>query len=316
MPEVRFHYNEAVAVSANEQMLLNLVRMRFNHTVQFLEPTNVVTSWSITRNASIGGTGNQNAEGGAAPWLSGTVSAGVSATETPTVTYQPLSGEAFVRQLANPVSPDLVLRLIQSGWGADLVLEMTAERLNDLPAPVFSTRADGGDFRAALRALVALQRARQLDVVLLPSGSRIGFDEEADTTKLFDLLGVSTDTGTLRVTTLRGDPKQDQLALRTRSLLSTLFYASHGVEVRENDTTAPDLALPAPAAQPYLRIRSDNSAPGAEAYVRVPYRGRWYWIDDSDLASKRTFSLLSLLFSLMSAPDAAASPVLTVPTGR
>ncbi|MEM6929672.1 MAG: hypothetical protein AAF602_22220, partial [Myxococcota bacterium] len=104
MPETRFHYNEAVAVSGNEQLLLNLVRMRFNHTVQFLEPTNVVTNWSITRNGAVGGNVNPTVGGGPFSVL-GTVSAGISATESPTITYQPLSGERFVRLMAKPIGP-------------------------------------------------------------------------------------------------------------------------------------------------------------------------------------------------------------------
>jgi len=36
----------------------------------------------------------------------------------------------------------------------------------------------------------------------------------------------------------------------------------------------------------------------ADAYAAVPYKGYWYWIDDTDIASKRTFTFLMILFSL------------------
>lgn len=308
MPEVRFHYNEAVAVSGNEQLLLNLVRMRFNHTVQFLEPTNVVTNWSITRNGSIGGTASTTVGDGPFTLL-GTLSAGASATESPTITYQPLSGERFVRLMAQPIGPDLLLRLIQSGWEADLVLQLTTEQINDLPAPV--DPSEDAPFEVVLRELTKLQRARQLNVVLDPTGARVGLPEKADVTTLLELLGAPEGTRRLTVTGRGFDRADDTLELGTRSLLGALFYASLGIEVAPDDPRVPPYVGRRP---PYLHVRSGPIAP-SRAYVRIPYRGNWYWIDDADLSTKRTFSLLSLLFSLMSAPDAAGRPVLTVPTG-
>lgn len=307
MPETRFHYNEAVAVSSNEQILLNLVRMRFNHTVQFLEPTNVVTNWSITSNAGVGA--NTNAGDGVFTVL-GMLSAGVSATESPTITYQPLSGERFVRLMAQPIGPELLLRLIQSGWEVDLVLRLTVDQINDLPAPWRPEEDDA--FDQLLRRLTELQNARQLLVVLDATGAQLGLHPDADITELSKLLGVREDIRRLKVTGRRFERADDEVALGTRSLLGTLSSASLGVQVPTGEPTAHDPAGPEP---PFLRVHVGEDVP-SQAYVRVRYRDRWYWIDDTDLASKRTFSLLALLFSLMAAPDAAVTPMLTVPAGR
>ena len=46
----------------------------------------------------------------------------------------------------------------------------------------------------------------------------------------------------------------------------------------------------------------------------VPYKGHWYWIDDNDVASKRTFTFLMILFSLAETGQSSAAPVVTVPT--
>jgi hypothetical protein len=64
---------------------------------------------------------------------------------------------------------------------------------------------------------------------------------------------------------------------------------------------------------PLVRIHSGTEAP-EDAYSAVPYKGYWYWIDDSDIASKRTFTFLMILFSLAETGQASASPVVTVPT--
>src|SRR5688572_32762668 len=45
-----------------------------------------------------------------------------------------------------------------------------------------------------------------------------------------------------------------------------------------------------------IQIRSSPGKP-ADAFVTIPYRDRWYWIDDRDLKSKRTFSFMMMLFT-------------------
>jgi hypothetical protein len=48
------------------------------------------------------------------------------------------------------------------------------------------------------------------------------------------------------------------------------------------------------------------------AYAAVSYKGYWYWIDDSEIASKSTFKFLMILFSLAKpvrpAPPSGYSP--------
>lgn len=44
-------------------------------------------------------------------------------------------------------------------------------------------------------------------------------------------------------------------------------------------------------------------------------RGSWFYIDDSDLDSKSTFSMLMQLFALQSGNSDGMTPVLTIPVG-
>src|SRR4030042_6183943 len=48
----RFDYNQAIAASWNEQLLLNLVRLRYRDTVHFLEVSSVITQYSLEHHAS------------------------------------------------------------------------------------------------------------------------------------------------------------------------------------------------------------------------------------------------------------------------
>jgi hypothetical protein len=104
----------------------------------------------------------------------------------------------------------------------------------------------------------------------------------------------------------------------TRSMLEIMLELGFGIDVPEADIKA-GRVLPgrrqsdsAPYT-PLTRIRSGAEAP-ANAYVSVPYRGPWYWIDDNDVASKSTFTFLLILFSLAETGQGAAAPVVTVPS--
>ena len=65
-----------------------------------------------------------------------------------------------------------------------------------------------------------------------------------------------------------------------------------------------------------LVIKSQAERP-ANAAVAVPYRGSWFYIDDSDMNSKNTFMLLGALTALQSGSIERSGPLLTLPvTGQ
>jgi hypothetical protein len=61
-----------------------------------------------------------------------------------------------------------------------------------------------------------------------------------------------------------------------------------------------------------IRIRSSKSKP-ADAYATVFYRDHWFWIDDRDLKSKRSFAFVMILFSLVETGEKENLPLITIP---
>jgi hypothetical protein len=111
-----------------------------------------------------------------------------------------------------------------------------------------------------------------------------------------------------------GSPAPGSVVLETRSLFDLLRIAGAGIELPPDVAGAARLPAPGPAGQG-LRIRSDALRP-ADARVATEYRGRWYYIDATDEAAKRWFTVLQLL-SGAPAGGASTTPVLTIPvTGR
>ena len=64
---------------------------------------------------------------------------------------------------------------------------------------------------------------------------------------------------------------------------------------------------------PLVYVRNDTVEPD-DAHVSVNYRDRWFWIDDTDDLSKRSFYFLMLLFSLTERGERQGAPIVTVPT--
>lgn len=66
--------------------------------------------------------------------------------------------------------------------------------------------------------------------------------------------------------------------------------------------------------RPLVRIQSSSEKPG-DAFVSIPYRKSYFWIDDKDLRSKKIFSFLMFIFTLVETGEKGAAPIVTIPTG-
>jgi hypothetical protein len=116
------------------------------------------------------------------------------------------------------------------------------------------------------------------------------------------------------------------LDLETRSLLQALYFVSHGIEVPE-EHRARSLVRTTLDGQGrafnWHQITADlfrvRSAPGAErprnAHVAIQYQGWWFYVDETDHATKSTFSLLMELARLELTGKTGPGPVLTLPVG-
>ncbi len=86
----RGHYNVVVQQTDNEQMLLNLVRLRYRDTPYFLQVASVSTNFEFEVSADV------SAALSTGPNVYGLGIAG-RAIESPTITYTPLQGDQFVK---------------------------------------------------------------------------------------------------------------------------------------------------------------------------------------------------------------------------
>ncbi len=332
VPTARFDYNEALARSQNEQLLVNLVRLRYQDTPTFLEVDSILASYKVERNASLNGSVGTDA--GEPTRLLG-LSGGVVYAESPTVSYTPLQGEAFARRFLSPIPTPMLALLAQSGWGLDRLLRCCVHSVAGIP----NTPSVGGYmptrvFEQArftelvgrvkdLQELGLLELSAQVDGEgALPIRYTPRTPEAMDQLKPLQALLPPSREGQYRLVAPGGPIHPGDLEVRTRSLLGVMAFLAQGVEVPQADRDAGRVRIAlGPGGTPFewgpalggqFRIRVSAEAPEG-ATLRVRYRQWWFFIPDTDVESKATFSLVSQLFSLQAAAGKAAGPLLTLP---
>lgn len=112
-----------------------------------------------------------------------------------------------------------------------------------------------------------------------------------------------------------GDGNRTNISVRTRSILEVGVYLSNGVDVpadHRRQGLLPELSENAPQLDDFFHVRVLDQAPEAPG-TAVEYRGRWFYIPDSDAHSKATFAALQLLYlANVVSPDMNSTPVLTL----
>lgn len=323
LPEDRFNYNAAVADSANEQMLLNLVRLHHGEVPTFLAVSSVITQYVWSGDVGVAGASGDSL--GFPAWTVGG-SANVRYFERPTITYAPLSGQEFASQLISPVRADVVFSLVSSGWPPDQLLSMAMQRINDVENVSFSppygkTRERTTHFARVVELIVALSERDSVELVrgVGPDTGELFLDfpeapsaDAADLLRQFkDLIGLDQARSRFRITRRIVGRKPDEVTIRMHSLLELMGLLSKGVEAQVVAGSA-ESQLPEKLAP--LKVRRHQNRP-ADAFVAVRYGGTWFDLAASDEESKRAFSLLIYLFQMQASQSPGAGPLITVPVG-
>lgn len=334
-------YNEAVKSGVDKQLLMNMVRLRYRDTPTFLEVGVISSAYDFSRSLSskfITGTTDVTAIG----WEP---TVGVSYSEKPTTTYNPLTGKSFVDRLLSPVRFDTVLLLNSSGWRIDRLLRCVVQRMNNIRyAPTASgpTPEQVPQYQEFLQLMDIFVEFENKDAIHLFK------KQDAESKKPYYILSIDPngvdlqlmtrfwemlelDPGTYQFYLTRFAGKKhggNEIAIETRSPLGLMYFLSHSVEPPMIDEMCGRVTLTLNEygeVFDWNRVLTDlmevKSIPIRKRCQRFPlgavavkYRGAYFYIDDSDLHSKSTFSLLAQLLALQT--GCPELPVLTLPIGQ
>jgi len=115
-----------------------------------------------------------------------------------------------------------------------------------------------------------------------------------------------------------GELQPDTLWLSTRSAWRMIEIAAMGVEVPDEHRRLGIVPAEAPinsGANIPLRVQHSTDEP--TSVYRVQHRGYWFYIDETDLASRQVFVALVVLYTsrIGSAPPEGDTPALVLPIG-
>ncbi|MBT5018934.1 MAG: hypothetical protein HON04_09310 [Planctomicrobium sp.] len=387
----RTNYNRAVQKTAREELLLNLVRMRYDQSVEFMRIPSITGQYSY--DLDLAGTwsdGNPNIPS----FL------GMGMQSKPTIVYAPEQEQEFNRRLLSPIRSETIELLASKGWRIDRVLMLTVHNINDVenaisaggPTPKYqpiyeefkyftemmrALQVDDHSFEFAYKKVVtdeAVQVGDPIPIEQIDGESQIlavekGYrfhvsadnksatlwkneikspdkilrfakyaDESFEVQEICSTLEldpelkefqVSRDSdGQLARPHSRRSPNVDvalrnELIVSTRSLKEIMHFLSQPVEVPDShikkgivrQTIQPATNCPFDWQEIFhdlFRVQTSKIRPRGSA-VSIKHNEHWFYIDESDIESKRTFNLLLELFNLeIRAGGGAQIPLLTI----
>lgn len=323
LPGDQFNFNAAINESSSEQLLLNLVRLRYSEQPTFLKVASIVNQYTRSGSTNVlGGTNDAilgaNIAGGG----------GVSWSNTPTITYLPISGQEFSRNLLTPLPPSALLGLIQSGWPIELVMKTTIWSVNG----IFDEVARPSGRRFADPRLYELGNIWQY----LTDNGLMGLKkvaEDSDTVEVFfqktgtedamvkisrfkELLDLDDESDSYIIKYGLIPESKQEIAMITGSIweimLNLAWYFNVPPSHIADGRTMEGLAAKDDAILPPINVLHSEEEP--QTNIKVFTQDYWFYLDDNDRNSKRYFSFLQLILNLSENQTAGQGPALTIPT--
>lgn len=325
----RIDYVSSISDSWKSQILLNIVKTRYIEPFSFVDVGQIVAGYTLETGANV-------LAKGALPNMgtSSSIEGGISGkfTDRPTITYTPMTGNTFTKNLMSPLLPSQLLFAIQSGVPADIIFKLGVSSINGLQNDRGSIKGyvpAEPRFVRVVELIKSLQMAGAVSVrivkkpeaqesVNLSFPAKAGDeDTAAQIRELRDLLGVDAQAPSYRVVfgSVPGD--RGEIAIQTFSVLRILAMLAARVDVPEKDLIEKRATggIRRQAGEPgwfAVKNSADDWMPG-DAYAAIKFRSNWFWIDDRDLESKRVMSFLVLLFTLADTATDKPLPLITIP---
>src|SRR6266852_2307197 len=168
LARTRLEYNEVVKTTGEEQLLLNIVRLRYSDTPSSLAVSTIAAQFEINRNFQLTPFFVASGAEVAKTWAAVLPQLGIGGADRPTFSLTPLDDQEFTRKLFTPLPLDGLIYLAKTTWPISTVFRLYLENLNWVSnaqtasgptpkqAPVFE------EFRRGVLALQTLQNRGQI----------------------------------------------------------------------------------------------------------------------------------------------------------
>jgi hypothetical protein len=325
----RMAYNEAILATNNEQLLMVAIHDRYQENASLLVVASVTANVHTTNSAAVeaGFGGGEDYKGNLVPF-----SAEMVYEENPTISYVPVAGAKYTRQVMSPISIATLAQFSGTLEDPSGIYWAFVSSVNGIANPDFSAVPADPRFERFVTLMTELSQVGCLHWVESSPGDfaiaieRCGAEHVEQVAALLDVLGIpvshATDAGLVLPVGLALQRNADtdiDITLTTRSIVDLMELLSASIDVPQDD-------LDSGAARRYaqrgavasrLRVAYSKGKPKSTAVV-VPYRDGWFYIDERDQVTKRFFRLLTTLWTITLADNTGTSnaPVLTIPVSR
>jgi hypothetical protein len=325
MDRDQLDYGNSIGENWKNQMLVNIVKLRFVDMPVFVDVGAIVSGYSLetTVNGRLGW--GDSFTGGSTQGLG----AQGKYTDRPTITYMPKTGNDYLRSILEPVEPKSLLALIQAGYSSELLFTWAVEAINGVhnwSATARNSRAADPEFFEFVALMQELQYLGAIGFEL-KSNSETGQDiifvlnKEglADSTlqkshRVSEIIGLEGGRDRYRVIYAPFRSSPDTLSIQTRSVIQMLGAMSRFIDVPAEIASfaTPGYDLSQTSRRPF-HVLSGADRP-EQSFAQVKYHDYWYWIENSDMESKRVFTLMLFITTLTNQAGTQKAPVLTIPT--
>ncbi len=326
----RIPYNDAIATSWKQQTLLNIVRLRYSDTPEFIDVPSIVSGYGLDRTYSADIGFSDFPHDFVANLLTLGLGGSRTASDRPTISYAPQTGSEFTRNLTNPIPPASILNLIESGTPADVVMELAVESINGLRnQQVFGGKVQPADpeFHQVIQTMRKAQASGYVslrvkpgsdkkapDVLITIQDKNIPAELAEELAQMRKLLRLDPTLREFKVVSGMLPDAKEEIAFRTRSVIRIMTFLAINVQAPAShlaDGRAPDLGDTSSSMPPQMTVHSGCQKP-CDSFVAVFYQGYWLWIDQSDFNSKRSMLYLKILLALADTGAKEAPPALTI----
>ena len=320
-----FNYDAAIALTTKRQLLNNIVGMRYTEAPVFLTVSSVINQYALEGEISASGGVNNSmlgenslTLGGAGRW-----------SDRPTITYTPLSGRQFATNMLTPITIEGLFGMLQTGWPPELIFSLTVLSINGHenadPRP-YARRAASPEFKEVTEIWARLRQQRvsgvrlgqkenKGEVMFFFRPSRVTEALQQDFDRFRELLGLDPQANKFRIVSGLIPSGPDEIAMVTAStfdIMGNLAWrfevpAEHVQEGRTLDAFMDE----GTTLEPLIRVHfSKERLEGT--YAAIPNRDYWFFIDDGDMASKRTFGFLQIVLSLAETGEGGRGPLVSI----
>lgn len=331
LPKNHQAFNNAAVRTMSEQMLLNLVRLRYDDAPYFLQLDNITSQLSRDVSTDLSYDGTQGAAGIAAS-ITRSFNPSLTISEAPTFSFTPLQGKNFTTRILKPFNIDDIYIYLESGWSIARVFRIMIQRMGPILNADNASRATSShlpSYKTFRKLTYHLEQLHDKGLVRyqLVEFNKVRYIEfkfkKGIPKDIAKTLGVSIYAKAFLL-----GPKQKHKEIKypivdfeARSFISSLYYLSKGTHippehmknkvVRNTFDEKHRLFDWTDVTKYVIQIQSSKTGP-CDATTSVFYRGYWFYIADTDHNAKQTMTLLLQFYALLGSSNTRNIPQYTI----